>query len=276
MLQLYPIMYLFSTHKKNIDFSFFIMYTASRILNAPVAQLDRASDYGSEGCGFDSYRAHHLTLSATHVASKQQQVIFHTLFTKICYNASILLFLWRFILLPDNRGSQSEKHRLNSAITASSVRLIDVDGTPVGIVSIREALQIAKDRNLDLVEVSPQATPPVCKILDYGKLKYDLQKKKSDAKKKQKTIEIKEIKFTTMIGANDMKVKINAIKKFIAAGNKVKVSLKFRGREISHQDLGEKVLRQIAAEVSDVAVPENELKLDGRQIFIMLAPIQTK
>lgn len=185
-------------------------------------------------------------------------------------------FLWRFILSFDNKGNQNEKHRLNSAITASTVRLIDADGTSLGIVAIREALKIAKDRNLDLVEVSPQATPPVCKILDYGKLKYDLQKKKSDAKKKQKIIEVKEIKFTTMIGANDMKVKVSAIKKFIAAGNKVKVSLKFRGREISHQNLGERVLRQIVADVSDIATPENELKLDGRQIFIMLAPIQTK
>lgn len=135
---------------------------------------------------------------------------------------------------------------------------------------------MANERGLDLVEVSPQTEPPVCKILDYGKMCYDLQKKKSEAKKKQKVIEIKEIKFTPMIGANDLRIKFAAIRKFIMNGNKVKASLRFRGREISHQEIGEKILLSVIEELKDIAAPENQLKLEGKQIFVTLAPLPVK
>lgn len=143
-------------------------------------------------------------------------------------------------------------------------------------MSISEAQKIANERGLDLVEISPQAEPPVCKILDYGKLRYDLQKKRAEAKKKQKIVEIKEIKFTPMIGANDLKIKFAAIRKFIMSGNKVKASLRFRGREISHQEIGERILLQVIEELKDIATPENKLKLEGKQIFVTLAPLPAK
>ena len=135
---------------------------------------------------------------------------------------------------------------------------------------------MANERGLDLVEVSPQADPPVCKILDYGKLKYDQQKKKAEAKKKQKVVELKEVKFTPMIGENDINVKLTAIRRFIGDGNKVKMSLKFRGREISHQSVGERILLRVISEVEDIAKPENTLKLEGKQMTVTLAPISAK
>lgn len=173
-------------------------------------------------------------------------------------------------------GFSEGKHRINRAITSPKVRLIDSDGNAVGIVSVKEAQKLANERGLDLVEVSPQADPPVCKILDYGKLKYDQQKKKAEAKKKQKIVETKEVKFTPMIGENDINVKLVAIRRFIGDGNKVKISLKFRGREISHQEVGAKILKRIIEEVSEIAKAENELKLEGKQMFVTLAPLQVK
>lgn len=143
-------------------------------------------------------------------------------------------------------------------------------------MSLNEALKTAAEYSLDLVEVSPQTDPPVCKILDYGKLKYDMQKKKTEAKKKQKVIEIKEVKFTPMIGVNDMKIKIAAIQRFITAGNKVKVSLRFRGRELSHQEVGERILRQVLSETENIAKSEGDIKLEGKQMVITLLPAVTK
>ncbi len=187
-----------------------------------------------------------------------------------------MFLLWRVTLSFNNRGVSEEKHRINKAIISPKIRLVDSDGNALGIVNVSEAQKLANERGLDLVEVSPQADPPVCKILDYGKLCYDLQKKKSEAKKKQKIIEIKEIKFTPMIGANDMKIKFAAIRKFIMEGNKVKASLRFRGREISHQNVGERILLQVIDELKDIATPENKLKLEGKQIFVTLTPLSTK
>lgn len=176
--------------------------------------------------------------------------------------------------MEDNRTDG--KYRVNRAITAQTVRLIDQNGDAVGIVSIKEAQSMATREGLDLVEVAPQAVPPVCKISDYGKLKYELQKKKSEAKKKQKVIEVKEVKFTPVIGEHDYVVKLNNINRFISDGNKIKITLKFRGRELAHQDIGIKLLNRIIDDLKDVAKCDGTPQLEGRQMMVVLSPIVFK
>ena len=162
--------------------------------------------------------------------------------------------------------------RTNEKITASEVRVISSNGKQLGIISIREALYHAEDEGFDLVEVSPDAKPPVCKIVDYGKLKYKEQKSKKEAKKKQKTIEVKEIKMRPGIDKHDYEVKIKALSKFISGGNKVKVSMRFRGREMEHQNLGMELLKKLTEEVSEYAKIEIPPKPEGRQIMMVLVP----
>ncbi len=175
----------------------------------------------------------------------------------------------------ENKTSD-EKYRVNRAITAQTVRLIDQDGNTVGVVNIKEAMAMARDVGLDLVEIAAQAVPPVCKIIDYGKLKYELQKKKSEAKKKQKVVEVKGMKLTPAIGEHDYQVKLVSIKRFIADGNKVKITLKFRGRELSHKELGEKLLYRVIEDVKDVAKCDGNPQLEGRQMMMTLSPITQK
>ena len=162
--------------------------------------------------------------------------------------------------------------RINEQITASEVRLISSNGKQLGILSIREALIQAEDEGFDLVEVSPEANPPVCKIIDYGKLKYREQKSKKEAKKKQKTIEVKEIKMRPGINKHDYDVKIKALSKFIKDGNKVKVSMRFRGREMEHKNIGINLLNKITEQVSEYAKLEVPPKPEGRQIMMLLVP----
>ena len=170
------------------------------------------------------------------------------------------------------RTKKDTSLRTNEQITASEVRVISSSGKQLGIISIREALYHAEDEGFDLVEVSPDAKPPVCKIVDYGKLKYKEQKSKKEAKKKQKTIEVKEIKLRPGINKHDYEVKIKALSKFISGGNKVKVSLRFRGREMEHQNLGMELLKKLTEEVSEYAKIEIPPKPDGKQILMILVP----
>ena len=170
------------------------------------------------------------------------------------------------------RAKKDTSLRTNEQITASEVRVISSNGKQLGIISIREALYHAEDEGFDLVEISPRANPPVCKIIDYGKLKYKEQKSKKEAKKKQKTIEVKEIKMRPGIDKHDYEVKIKALYKFIAGGNKVKVSLRFRGREMEHQNLGMELLKKLTGEVSEYAKVEVPPKSEGRQIMMVLVP----
>jgi len=142
----------------------------------------------------------------------------------------------------------------------------------VGVVSLEEALNRAEQAGLDLVEVSPNADPPVCKIQDYGKLKYQEQKKKSEARKKQKTIEVKEIKMRPNIDIHDYEVKMRAVHKFIGEGNKVKVTIRFRGRELAHQELGMDLLRRVREETDAEAKVEHAPTMEGRQMIMVLAP----
>jgi len=170
------------------------------------------------------------------------------------------------------RAKKSSGPRTNEQITASEVRVISSTGKQLGVISIREALNVAEDEGFDLVEVSPAANPPVCKIIDYGKLKYREQKSKKEAKKKQKTIEVKEIKMRPGIDTHDYNVKVKALSKFIGGGNKVKVSMRFRGREMEHQNLGFDLLKKLIEEVIEYAKVEVPPKSEGKQIMMILVP----
>ena len=162
--------------------------------------------------------------------------------------------------------------RINDAIRAREVRLIDENGQNVGIVSKLDAMQRATDAGLDLVEISPDAEPPVCKILDFGKFKYQEQKRQAEARKNQKIVEIKEIKMRPGIDDHDYDVKMRAIRRFFEEGDKVKITLRFRGREIAHQHLGMAVLNRVKSETEAIAKVESEPRFEGRQMVMVLAP----
>ncbi len=167
---------------------------------------------------------------------------------------------------------KSNEPRVNNRITAPQVRLVGASGEMLGIVKTEEAVKQARDLGLDLVEVSPNADPPVCKILDYGKYKYEAQKKANEARKKQKVINIKEIKLRPNIGDHDFAIKMRNLHKFIDAGDKVKITLRFRGREMAHQDLGFNIMQRVKEEIADKAKVESEPKMEGRQAVMILAP----
>ena len=160
---------------------------------------------------------------------------------------------------------------INEQIRDKEVRLIGEDGEQLGIMSAKEALKIAEEAGLDLVKIAPQAKPPVCKVIDYGKYRYELARKEKEAKKKQKVVELKEIRLSPNIDTNDLNTKINAAKKFVEKGNKVKVTLRFRGREMAHMNQSKHILDDFAAELSDVAVVEKAPKVEGRSIGMVLA-----
>lgn len=162
--------------------------------------------------------------------------------------------------------------RLNDSIRVREVRLIDAEGNNVGVVETSDALERAAAAGMDLVEISPDASPPVCKILDYGKFKYQEQKKAAEARKKQKIVEVKEIKMRPGIDEHDYDVKMRSMKRFFEEGDKVKVTLRFRGREMAHQQIGRDLLLRVKADVEDCAKVESEPRLEGRQMVMVLAP----
>src|SRR6185312_5609167 len=162
--------------------------------------------------------------------------------------------------------------RVNEDIRSATVRLIDQDGEMQGVMTAREAISRAYAVGLDLLEISPNAEPPVCKILDFGKFKYEQQKKKNEAKKKQKVIEIKEIKVRPNIDENDYQVKMRAMKSFIEEGDKVKVTLRFRGREMAHQEIGIRVLERIKNEMDATSKVEQMPRMENRQMVMVLSP----
>jgi translation initiation factor IF-3 len=167
---------------------------------------------------------------------------------------------------------KSDGPRVNREIDARTIRLVGADGEMIGVVSLRDGLVMAEEAGLDLVEVSPNAEPPVCKILDFGKFKYESQKKKAEARKKQKVIEIKEVKLRPNIDDNDYNVKMKSMRKFIEEGDKVKVTLRFRGRELAHQDIGVKVLERVRTDLDDLGKIEQLPKMEGRQMVMVIAP----
>ena len=162
--------------------------------------------------------------------------------------------------------------RINTQITVPTVRLVKEDGTMVGVTPIREALAMAADAGLDLVEIAPGADPPVCKILDFGKFKYEEQKKKNEARKKQKIIEVKEIKLRPSIDDHDYAVKMRSMNKFIEEGDKVKVTMRFRGRELAHQELGMNVLIRVRDDLDTIAKVEQMPRMEGRQMTMVVSP----
>ena len=162
-------------------------------------------------------------------------------------------------------------HELNEDILDKEVRLIGAEGQQLGIMSSQEALKIADEQGLDLVKISPQAVPPGCKIMNYGKFRFEQSKKEKEARKKQKVVEIKEIRLSPNIDSNDLNTKMNAAKKFLSKGDKVKITLRFRGREMAHMNASKHILDDFAASLGEIAVVEKAPKVEGRSISMVLA-----
>ncbi len=186
----------------------------------------------------------------------------------VCRRLAVCIFYTVFFFV---EGRTISNLMVNEKIREREVRLIDENGTQLGIVSTREALLKAEEAGLDLVCVSPKAVPPVCKIIDYGKYRYEIARKEKEAKKKQKIIEIKEIRMSPNIDTNDLNTKIGAARKFLSKGNKVKVSIRFRGRELAHTEESKPMLEQFAKELADVAVVEKPAKMEGRFMTMFLS-----
>ncbi|EZP60519.1 translation initiation factor IF-3 [Exiguobacterium acetylicum] len=161
---------------------------------------------------------------------------------------------------------------INESIRAREVRLIGADGAQLGVQSRNEALRLAEEAELDLVMVAPQATPPVCKIMDYGKYRFEMQKKDKETRKNQKVIQMKEVRLSPTIEENDFQTKFRNAKKFLENGNKVKASIRFRGRAITHSEIGRRVLERLATDLSEFGVVEQRPKMEGRSMFLVLAP----
>ncbi|MCL6262110.1 translation initiation factor IF-3 [Aquitalea sp. S1-19] len=168
--------------------------------------------------------------------------------------------------------AQEREPRINGEITAREIRLVGNEGEQLGIVSLREALALAEEQDVDLVEISPNAQPPVVKLMDYGKFKYELSKKRQEAKSKQKQIQIKEVKFRPGTDDGDYNVKMRNLIRFLEDGDKAKITLRFRGREMAHQDIGLALLRRVEADLLDIGVVEQFPRLEGRQMVMMIAP----
>ncbi|RHP30029.1 translation initiation factor IF-3 [Lachnotalea sp. AF33-28] len=160
---------------------------------------------------------------------------------------------------------------INEQIRDKEVRLVGEDGEQLGIMSARDAMKMAMEAELDLVKIAPNAKPPVCKIIDYGKYRYELARKEKEAKKKQKTIEIKEVRLSPNIDDNDLNTKVNAARKFIEKGDKVKVTLRFRGREMSHMQSSRHILDDFAEKLADIAVVDKPSKVEGRSLVMFLS-----
>nr|WP_311196521.1 translation initiation factor IF-3 [Aliiroseovarius crassostreae] len=162
---------------------------------------------------------------------------------------------------------------MNERIRAPEIRLIGADGENVGVVPPSRGMELAEQAGLDLVEISPNAVPPVCKIMDFGKFKYETQKREAEARKKQKTIEVKEVKFRPNTDTHDYDVKMRNVVKFLEKGDKVKVTLRFRGREMAHQNLGRELLERVAEDIKEIGKVENMPKMEGRQMVMMIGPV---
>ncbi|HMM52182.1 MAG TPA: translation initiation factor IF-3 [Burkholderiaceae bacterium] len=167
-------------------------------------------------------------------------------------------------------------HRINGEINAPEVRLVGVENEPLGIVSLREAMRMAEEAEVDLVEIAPQASPPVCRLMDYGKFKYQEQKRQHDARLKQKVIQVKEVKFRPGTDEGDYAVKLRNLRRFLEEGDKAKVTLRFRGREMAHQEFGVRLLERVRNDLEELAVVEQMPRLEGRQMIMVISPRKKK
>lgn len=165
---------------------------------------------------------------------------------------------------------------MNDEITGREVRLIDANGEQAGIVKLSDAKQMAYDQDLDLVEISPNAAPPVCRIMNYGKFKFEQQKSANEARKKQKQVQVKEIKFRPGTDDGDYKVKLRNLIRFLEEGDKAKITLRFRGREMAHQELGMELLKRVEEDLKEVGIVEQKPKFEGRQMVMMIGPLKKK
>ena len=186
-----------------------------------------------------------------------------------CFAASALC-IWRCFPIG------KLEHQINEEIRDKELRVIGANGDQLGIMSSADALALAEEKELDLVKIAPNAVPPVCKIMDYGKYRFEKAKKEKEARKNQKIVEIKEIRLSLNIDTHDFETKINHARKFIAAGNKVKVSIRFRGREMAHPELGLTTMKRCAEALEDCATVEKPAKLEGRQMLMFMAPKSAK
>jgi len=180
--------------------------------------------------------------------------------------ASAFFISWRCFKIA------SVNHEINEEILDKEIRVIGEEGEQLGIMSAEEALKIAEEKELDLVKISPMAKPPVCKIMDYGKFRFEQSKREKEAKKNQRVMEVKEIKMSPNIDTNDFNTKLKSAIKFLSDGDRVKVSVKFRGREMAHTNIGEQLLRDFADKCSEVAALDKQPKLEGRNMFLFLSP----
>ncbi len=200
--------------------------------------------------------------------SETVSLFMRRVFTRLfCCSVQLLRRCWTI--------SQTEL-RVNEEIRGREVRVVTSEGEQLGIMLVRDALRLAQERDLDLVEVAPTAKPPVCRIMDYGKFRYEQSKKEREARKNQKTTDVKEVRMTPKIEDHDFQVKLKAASKFLKDGDKVKAQVRFRGREIVHADLGRKILTRLATELQDIAAVERDSRLEGRSMVMILVPKQEK
>ena len=184
---------------------------------------------------------------------------------RVPYGVRVLCFLEVFLIA-------KLEHQLNEDIRDKEIRVIGDDGAQLGIMSAAEAQQLAYDKDLDLVKISPNATPPVCKIMDYGKFRFEQMKREKEARKNQHVVEIKEVRMSPNIDTNDFNVKLKNAQKFLKDGNRVKVTVRFRGREVAHTSIGEVLLKQFGEQCAEIATVEKNPKLDGRHMTMFLSP----
>ena len=182
-----------------------------------------------------------------------------------CFAASALC-IWRCFTIG------KLEHQINEEIRDKELRVIGADGSQLGIMTSSDALALAEEKDLDLVKIAPNAVPPVCKIMDYGKFRFEQLKKEKEAKKNQRVVEVKEIRMSPSIDTNDLNTKVKAAQKFLTDGNRVKVSVRFRGREMAHTDIGRDLLNKFAEQCADTATLEKAAKMEGRNMFIFLSP----
>ncbi len=193
----------------------------------------------------------------------------------ICASVQFYFYTFRRCL-PIATNAKEAQTLLNEDITAKEIRVVTADGEPLGIMSSKEALKLAYEKELDLVMIAPTANPPVCKIMDYGKFCFEKQKREKEAKKKQQTIELKEIQLSCRIDTHDYETKLNHAKKFLASGNKVRVVMKFRGREMSHMAIGRELIEKFIEDVAEVGSCDKKPSLEGRFMSVVINPLSNK